>query len=278
VSAKSRALPDGSYVPFLQTDVAVNPGNSGGPLFNMKGEVIGINSQIYSRSGGYQGVSFAIPIETAVNVKDQIVQTGKVQRGRLGIAIQEVNQSLAGSFGLPKAGGALVASVENGSPAAKAGLKSGDVVLKIDGAEIGNSLDLTSRVGSMKPGATAKLEVWRDGKPQQIVVKVGETPVAKVAAAAPEKADLSASRLGVAVRNLSADEQKQAQVQGGVVVEQVAGAAEKAGIRAGDIILAVNGRQLKSAEELKAATKGVKTMALLVKREDASIYVPVELG
>jgi serine protease Do len=278
VSAKSRALPDGSYVPFLQTDVAVNPGNSGGPLFNMKGEVIGINSQIYSRSGGYQGVSFAIPIDTAVNVKDQLVQTGKVQRGRLGIAIQEVNQSLAGSFGLPKAGGALVASVENGSPAAKAGLKSGDVVLKIDGAEIGNSLDLTSRVGSMKPGATAKLEVWRDGKPQQIVVKVGETPAAKTAAAAPEKADLSGSRLGVAVRNLSPEEQKQAQVQGGVVVEQVAGAAEKAGIRAGDIILAVNGRQLKSAEELKAATKGAKTMALLVKREDASIYVPVELG
>jgi serine protease Do len=278
VSAKSRALPDGSYVPFLQTDVAVNPGNSGGPLFNMKGEVIGINSQIYSRSGGYQGVSFAIPIETAVNVKDQIVQTGKVQRGRLGIAIQEVNQSLAGSFGLPKAGGALVASVENGSPAAKAGLKSGDVVLKIDGAEIGSSLDLTSRVGSMKPGATAKLEVWRDGKPLQIAVKVGETPVAKTAAAAPEKADLSGSRLGVAVRNLSADEQKQVGVEGGVVVEQVAGAAEKAGIRPGDIILAVNGKQLKSAEELKAAIKGAKTMALLVKREDASIYVPVELG
>jgi serine protease Do len=278
VSAKSRALPDGSYVPFLQTDVAVNPGNSGGPLFNMKGEVIGINSQIYTRSGGYQGVSFAIPIDTAVNVKDQLVQTGKVQRGRLGVVIQEVNQSLAGSFGLPKAGGALVASVESGSPAAKAGIRSGDVVLKIDGADVGNSLDLTSHVGSMKPGSTAKLEVWRDGKPQQIAVKIGETPVGKTAAAAPEKADLSGSRLGVAVRSLSPEEQKQASVQGGLLVEQVAGAAAKAGIRSGDIILAVNGRQLKSADELKAATKDAKSMALLVKRDDVSIFVPVELG
>ena len=151
-------------MPFLQTDVAVNPGNSGGPLFNMKGEVIGINSQIYSRSGGYQGLSFAIPIETAVNVKDQLVQHGKVTRGRLGVTIQEVNQALAGSFGLPKAGGALVSSVEDGSPAAKAGLKPGDVVLKMDGAEIGSSLDLSSRVAgdearlrlpSSKCGATA---------------------------------------------------------------------------------------------------------------------------
>jgi serine protease Do len=278
VSAKSRALPDGSYVPFLQTDVAVNPGNSGGPLFNMKGEVIGINSQIYSRSGGYQGVSFAIPIDTAVNVKDQLVQNGKVQRGRLGISIQEVNQSLAGSFGLPKAGGALVANVERGSPAEKAGLKSGDVVLKIDGKDIGNSLDLTSRVGVMKPGSTANLEVWREGKPQQIAVKVGETPAQKVAGAAAAPSDLSGSRLGVAVRNLTPQEQQQAEVKGGVVVEQVAGAAAKAGIQAGDIILAVNGRQLKSAEELKAATQGAKSVALLVKRDDASIYVPVELG
>jgi serine protease Do len=277
VSAKSRALPDGSSVPFLQTDVAVNPGNSGGPLFNMKGEVIGINSQIYSRSGGYQGVSFAIPIDTAVNVKDQLVQTGKVQRGRLGVVIQEVNQSLAGSFGLPKAGGALISQVENGSPAAKAGLKSGDVVLKIDGAEIGSSLDLTSRVSTMKPGSSATLEVWRDGKPQQIAVKVGETPAEKVAAAA-TPADLSGSRLGVAVRSLSPEEQKQVKVQGGLLVEQVAGPAAKAGIRSGDIILAVNGRQVKSVDELKAATKGAKTMALLVKRDDVSIFVPVELG
>ena len=277
VSAKSRSLPNGASVPYLQTDVAVNPGNSGGPLFNLKGEVIGINAQIYSRSGGYQGLSFAIPIETALNVKDQLVQYGKVTRGRLGVTIQEVNQSLAGSFGLPKAGGALVSSVEDGSAAAKAGLKPGDVVLKLDGVEIGSSLDLSSRVAGMKPGSSAKLEVWRDGKPREIVVSVGEAPSAKTAAAA-DKADLARTRLGVAVRNLSAEEQKQASVQGGVMVEQVTGAAAKAGIRAGDIILAVNGKPVKSADELKAATKDAKTTALLVKRNEARIFVPVDLG
>jgi serine protease Do len=277
ISAKSRALPDGSYVPFLQTDVAVNPGNSGGPLFNMKGEVIGINSQIYSRSGGYQGLSFAIPIDTAVNVKDQIVQNGKVERGRLGVTIQEVNQALAGSFGLPRAAGALVASVEHGSPAAKAGLKTGDVVTKINGKDIVTSLDLSSRIGAMKPGTTANLEVYRNGKPQQIAVTVGEAPTQKVASAS-TPADVSGSRLGVAVRSLTPQEQKQAEVQGGLVVEQVGGAAAKAGIQSGDILLAVNGKPLKSVAELKDAVKGAKTVALLVKRQDASIYVPVELG
>jgi serine protease Do len=277
VSAKSRSLPDGSAVPFLQTDVAVNPGNSGGPLFNMKGEVIGINSQIYSRSGGYQGVSFAIPIETAVNVKDQLVQHGKVTRGRMGVTIQEVNQALAGSFGLPKAGGALIAGVEPDSPAAKAGLKSGDVVLKIDGKDIDSSLALSSRVAAMKPGASTKLEVWRDGKPREVAVSVGEAPAEKVAAVA-DKADLAGTRLGVAVRALTAEEQKQVSVQGGLLVEQVAGAAAKAGIRSGDIILAVNGKPVKSADELKSATKTGKTLALLVKRDEASIYVPIELG
>jgi serine protease Do len=276
VSAKSRALPDGSSVPFLQTDVAVNPGNSGGPLFNLRGEVIGINSQIYSRSGGYQGVSFAIPIDTAVNVKDQLVQHGKVTRGRLGVTIQEVNQALAGSFGLNKAGGALVASVENGSPAAKAGLKSGDVVLKIDGVDIGSSLDLSSRVSTMKPGTAAQLEIWRDGKAREVTVSVGEAAGAKTVAAA--KADLAGARLGVAVRNLSPEEQKAASVQGGLIVEQVAGAAAKAGIRQGDIILAVNGKAVKSVDELKSATKDLKTMAVLVKRDDARIFVRIDLG
>ncbi len=278
VSAKSRSLPDGSAVPFLQTDVAVNPGNSGGPLFNMKGEVIGINSQIYSRSGGYQGVSFAIPIETAVNVRDQLVQNGKVTRGRLGVSIQEVNQALAGSFGLPRAGGALVSSVEDKSPAAKAGLKPGDVVLKIDGREIGSSIDLSSRVSVMKPGTSAKLEVWRQGKPQEIAVSIGEAQPAKVAVA--QTANLTGARLGVAVRNLTTEEQKEASVQGGVLVEQVGGAAARAGIRAGDIILAVNGKSLTSAEELNAATKekDSKMMALLVQRDDMKIFVPVELG
>ena len=277
VSAKSRSLPDGTYVPFIQTDVAVNPGNSGGPLFNLKGEVVGINSQIYSRSGGYQGLSFAIPIDTALYVKDQLVAHGKVTRGRLGVAIQEVNQGLANSFGMKKAGGALVASVEDDSPAAKAGLKPGDVVLKLDGTEIGSSIELASRIAMMKPGSAAKLDVWRDGKPQEIAVRVGEAPSEQVASAG--KADLSEARLGVAVRSLTADEKQQAAVDSGVVVEQVAGAAAKAGIRPGDIILSVNGAQLKSVDQLKAATKGSgKTLALLVKRDGAQIFVPVHLG
>ena len=276
VSAKSRALPDGASVPFLQTDVAVNPGNSGGPLFNLKGEVIGINSQIYSRSGGYQGVSFAIPIETAVNVKDQLVEHGKVTRGRMGVTIQEVNQALAGSFGLNKAGGALIASIEPASPAARAGLKPGDVILKIDGADVASSLDLSSRVSNMKPGTVAKLDVWRDGHGQQVDVRVGEAPAAKVATA--QSADLNGARLGVGVRDLSTDEQKEASVRGGVLVEQVAGPAARAGIQPGDIILAVNGKPVKTAEDLKAATRNGKTLALLVKRNETRIFVPVELG
>jgi serine protease Do len=276
VSAKSRALPDGSSVPFLQTDVAVNPGNSGGPLFNLKGEVIGINSQIYTRSGGYQGLSFAIPIETALNVQQQLVAHGKVTRGRIGVTVQEVNQALAGSFGLKKPGGALISSVEDGSPAAKAGLKPGDVVVRIDGADVGSSLDLSSRVSAMKPGTAAKLEVWRDGKPREMTVSIGEAPGTKVASA--ETADLSGMKLGVAVRSLSPDEQKQADVKGGLVVEQAAGAAARAGIRAGDIILAVNGKPVRSVDELKSAIKDSKTTALLVKRDDARIFVPVELG
>jgi serine protease Do len=276
VSAKSRALPDGRSVPFIQTDVAVNPGSSGGPLFNMKGEVIGINSQIYSRSGGYQGLSFAIPIETALYVKDQLVQHGKVSRGRLGVTIQEVNQALAGSFGLSKAGGALISSVEDGSPAQKAGLKPGDVVLKIDGAEISSSIELSSRVATLKPGTPAKLEVWHEGRARDVVVTVGDAPVAAVATT--EKADLSGAKLGVSVRSLTPEEQKQASVQGGLRVEQVGGAAAKAGIRAGDIILAVNGQPVKSVDELKSAIKDRKTMALLVKRDEARIFVPVNLG
>jgi serine protease Do len=278
VSAKSRALPDGTYVPFIQTDVAVNPGNSGGPLFNLKGEVVGINAQIYSRTGGYQGLSFAIPIDTALHVKDQLVQHGRVTRGRLGVTIQEVNQSLANSFGLGSARGALVSSVENGSPAAKAGLKPGDVILKIDGADVQSSVELSSRIATMKPGTTAKLEVWRDGKPRELAVAVGEAPSQHMAAR--DTVELSGARLGVAVRELTPDEQQQAKVEAGVIVQQSAGAAAKAGIRAGDIILSANGQPVKSVEDLRAATKdgAGKTMALLVQRNDARIFVPVTLG
>jgi serine protease Do len=275
VSAKARSLPDGTYVPFIQTDVAVNPGNSGGPLFNLRGEVIGINSQIYSRSGGYQGLSFAIPIDTAVQVKDQLVRHGKVTRGLLGVMIQEVNQSLANSFGLDQAQGALVSRVTPGSAAAKAGLKTGDVILKLDGEQINRSIELSSKVATMAPGTKAELEVWRDGKRQRVAVTVGEAPAQQQAAAA-EQADLSGARLGVAVRELSPE---QAKVTSGVLVEQVAGAAAKAGIRPGDIIVSVNQKPVKSVEELRAATKdGGKNLAVLVQRGEGRIFVPVELG
>ena len=185
VSAKGRALPDGTYVPFIQTDVAVNPGNSGGPLFNMKGEVIGINSQIYSRTGGYQGLSFAIPMDVAANVQTQLVQHGKVTRGRIGVAIQEVNQSLAESFGLKKPAGALVSSVEQDSPAARAGIEAGDVILRADGKEIAGSMDLSGYIANVRPGTAVKLELWRKGTPRQVSVTVGEMTPQKTAAVTP---------------------------------------------------------------------------------------------
>ena len=277
VSANSRSLPDGSYVPFIQTDVAVNPGNSGGPLFNMAGEVIGINSQIYSRSGGYQGLSFAIPIDLAMRIEQQLVTGGKVQRGRLGVAIQEVNQSLADSFGLKKPAGALVSSVEKESPAAKAGLESGDVILAINGKEITSSGELPAIVSGMAPGESAKLQVWRNGNAREIDVKVGQFSDEKVASA--EQPEAAKGRLGVVVRPLTPDEQRRAEVNGGVVVQDVAGAAAKAGIKAGDIVLSVNGERITSTEQLRdLVTKAGKRIAVLVERGDSRIFIPVDLG
>ena len=277
VSAKSRSLPDGTYVPFIQTDVAVNPGNSGGPLFNMKGEVIGINSQIYSRTGGYQGLSFAIPIDVAANVQTQLVQHGKVTRGRIGVAIQEVNQSLAESFGLKQPTGALVSSVENGSPADKAGIEAGDVILKVDGKEIKAAMDLSGHIANLKPGATAKVELWRKGAPRTLTVTVGEMAPQKVAAERPDAEEQG--RLGVAVRALTPGEQKEAGVNGGVLVEGVGGAAAKAGLQPGDIILALNNTPVMSTDQLRGIVeKSGKRVALLVQRADAKVYIPVELG
>jgi serine protease Do len=277
VSAKGRALPDGTYVPFIQTDVAVNPGNSGGPLFNLKGEVIGINSQIYSRTGGYQGLSFAIPIDLATKIQGQLVQHGKVTRGRIGVTIQEVNQSLAKSFGLKQPEGALVSSVDPDGPAARAGIETGDVILGIDGKPVARSIDLSSYVADIKPGSSAQLEVWRKGAKRQISVTVGEMP-AKMAAAGGGPA-LEQGKLGVAVRPLSESERRAAGVEGGVLVEQAGGAAAKAGIRPGDIILALNSTPVKSADELRMMVdKTGKVAALLVQRKDAKIFVPVELG
>jgi len=279
VSAKSRALPNEGLVPFIQTDVAVNPGNSGGPLFNMNGEVVGINSQIYSQTGGYMGLSFAIPIDVAMQVKDQLVQYGKVERGRIGVVVQPVNQGLAESFGLKKAEGALVANVEPNGPAAKAGLKSGDVILSWNGKAVESSTDLPMLVASTKPGAQADITVWRDGAKRDMKIGVGETPTEKGAKVASGEGKVEQAKLGVAVRPLSKDEAKELEVEGGLVVEQASGPAAKAGVQQGDVILGVNGKPVKSVDDLKAAIDGAgKRPAILVQRGEATIYVPVEIG
>jgi len=277
VSAKSRSLPDDARVPFIQTDVAVNPGNSGGPLLDLNGNVVGINSQIYSRTGGYMGLSFAIPIDLAMQVKDQLVRYGKVSHGRIGVSIQEVNQALAQSFGLDSPRGALVASVEPGSPADKAGIKVGDVILSMDGKPVVRIGELTARVSARKPGEQATLQVWRDGAERKIEITVGEMQTEKVALG--EKGGSEHAKLGVVVRPLAKDERRAAQVDGGLVVEDVDGAAERAGLRPGDIILSANGESVSSVEALRAkVAKADRNVALLVQRDGNRLFVPVQVG
>ncbi len=279
VSAKGRSLPGDAAVPFLQTDAAVNPGNSGGPLFNLKGEVIGVNSQIFSRSGGFQGLAFAVPIDVAMDVKDQIQAHGKVSHGRLGVTIQEVNQALADNFGLKTPGGALVSSVQKDSPAAKAGIEPGDVIVKFDGKEISRSSELPPLVAEVKPGQEVQLDVWRNGKAKTLTAKVGELSDRENLADAGSSATSPQGKLGVAVRPLSPEEKQSADVPNGVVVEDVAGAAARAGVRPGDVIVAVNNTPVKSPEQLRELIgKAGKTVALLVQREDARIFIPVQLG
>ena len=279
VSAKSRSLPDEGYVPFIQTDVAINPGNSGGPLFNMAGEVVGINSQIYSRTGGYMGLSFSIPIDVAVKIKDDLVKHGKVNYGRIGVSIQGVNKDLAESFGLDRPRGALVSTVEPGSPADKAGVKSGDVIVAVDGKPIDQSVDLPRIIGETRPGTAVALQVWRKGATQTLRVTVGEMPAEKVAAAATDGESAKPAKLGVAVRPLSAEERKTLGVDAGVVVEQVDGPAAKAGIRQGDVILAFGAAKVENPEQLKKLVdKASGNVPVLVRRDEATIYVPVRIG
>lgn len=280
ISAKSRSLPDEGYVPFLQTDVAVNPGNSGGPLFNMNGEVIGINSQIFSRSGGYQGLSFAIPINVAMNVEQQLLDHGKVNRGRLGVMIQEVDQQLADTFGLKKPAGALVSSVEKHSPAEKAGIVPGDVILKFNGREIGRSAELPPMVSEMSPGTPATIELWRKGKSKTITMNVGEMKIASSKGMGGGSDNGDNGKLGLSVRPLTPEELKQADVQGGLLVENVSdGPAARAGIREGDVILSVNGEKTGSIENLRSLVgKYGKRMALLILRGEQQMFVPINLG
>ncbi len=284
VSAKGRALPQENYVPFIQTDVAINPGNSGGPLFNMNGEVVGINSQIYSRSGGFMGLSFAIPIDVAMDIQQQLRSTGKVSRGRLGVVIQEVSKELADALGLGQAAGAVVNAVERGGPAEKAGLEAGDVILKYDGKTIGSSAELPRLVAATKPGSRATLQVWRKGKLRDIAVVVGQ--MAEEGAAVPRPAQskgpaASSNRLGLVVSDLTA-EQRRELGQGGVLIDEVRGAAARSELRAGDVIVAVISKgstsEVKSVEQLSRLLNQFDPAAnvtLLIRRGEMQTFVTI---
>jgi len=276
VSAKGRSLPGDAYVPFIQTDVAVNPGNSGGPLFNLAGEVIGINSQIYSRSGGYQGLSFAIPMNVALKVRDQIVATGRASHARLGVSIQELNQGLAESFGLKRAEGALVSSVVPGSAAEQAGLQPGDVIVKFDGKAIGAAGELSALVGQATPGEKATLEILRKGETRELSATLGAAQADPAEKASAQGQDQG--RLGLAVRPLTPEERKEAKVSGGLLVEEVGGPAARAGVQPGDVILMAGGKPVQKVDDLRSATAGSGNVALLVQRGEARVFVPLKLG
>ncbi len=278
VSAKARSLPGEAFVPFIQTDAAVNPGNSGGPLFDGAGQVVGINSQIYSRTGGFQGVSFAIPIDVAMKVRDQIVSTGKAQHARLGVSVQDLNQGLAESFGLKRPDGALVSSVEPNSAAATAGLKSGDVILQIDGEPMQEAGTLSSRIGFAKPGDKVKLKIWRDQAEREITATLGSTR-GETQASTSDKDSSDGARLGLALRPLSPVERQQASIDHGLLVQGVQGAAQRAGLQRGDVVMAINGKPIDGLEDIQRVLNAKpKNVALLVWRGGERLFVPVPLG
>lgn len=276
VSAKSRNLPDEQFVPFIQTDVAVNPGNSGGPLFNMKGEVIGINSQIFSTSGGFMGLSFAIPIDLAVQIKDELMKNGKVSRGRLGILMQQLTPELAKSFNLKEAKGALIAQIEKDGPADKAGLRDGDIVIEYNGKPIADIRELSQAVASTKPGAKVKVKAMREGKPVSLVIVVGEMPTdGKLNFKKPAASQNNA--LGANVRPLNDKEKKR--VSSGLFVESVYGAAAEAGMRRGDIIISAGGKKIRTEKDLnEVVSKAKGSLAVLVDRNGSREFIPVKLS
>ncbi|QOH71266.1 DegQ family serine endoprotease [Pseudomonas putida] len=284
VSAKGRTLPNDTYVPFIQTDVAINPGNSGGPLFNMKGEVVGINSQIFTRSGGFMGLSFAIPIDVALDVSNQLKKDGKVSRGWLGVVIQEVNKDLAESFGLDKPAGALVAQVLENGPAAKGGLQVGDVILSMNGQPIVMSADLPHLVGSLKDGEKAKLEIIRNGKRQTLDVAVGAMPDddADITAGADGSTERSSNRLGVAVADLTAEQKKSLELKGGVVIKEVQdGPAALIGLRPGDVISHLNNQAIGSAKEFTEIAKELpknRSVSMRVLRQGRASFITFKLA
>jgi serine protease Do len=288
VSAKGRSLPQENFVPFIQTDAAINPGNSGGPLFNMKGEVIGINSQIYSRSGGYMGLSFAIPIDVAMDVVKQIRATGKVTRGRIGVGIQEVTRELADSFGLPKLAGALISDVEKSGPADKAGIQASDVILKFDGKTVNTSIDLPRIVAGTRPGSKVSVQLWRKGETREVTVTVGEiADDGRVAQRGNKNGGNSAvpssessERLGLELAELTSEQKAELQVDGGLLVVDSKGAASRSELHRDDVILALGNVPVKTIAQfndlLKQIPKG-KNVALLVRHGDATSYVAIKL-
>ncbi|MEI7842841.1 MAG: DegQ family serine endoprotease [Gallionellaceae bacterium] len=287
VSAKGRSLSQENFVPFIQTDVAINPGNSGGPLFNMRGEVVGINSQIYSRSGGYMGLSFAIPIDVAMDVVKQLRATGKVTRGRIGVVIQEMTRELADSFGLDKPTGALISNVEKGGPADRAGIQSSDVILKFDGKIVNSSTDLPRMVAATRPGSKALVEVWRKGEARDIAVMVGEIADENRLAQRGNKnggnapsSSASSERLGLTLSELSSEQKTQLQIESGLLVEDVKGIAAKSELHRGDVILAINNSAVNSVDQFNELIKQIpkgRNVALLVRRGEMTSYVALKL-
>jgi len=283
VSAKGRALPQENYVPFIQTDVAINPGNSGGPLFNLAGEVVGINSQIYSRSGGSMGLSFSIPIDVALDVTNQLKSSGKITRGWLGVVIQEISKELADSFGMKNTNGALVAAVEKGGPSEKGGLEAGDVIVKFDGKPIMTSADLPRAVGASKPGKVVPVEVLRKGSEKTLNVSVGEMPSdgTEVTQASKSPAKVEINRLGLILKELSPQQKKKLNGRNGLLVAESQGAAAQAGVRRGDVVLGMNNSEVQSLEQFNKLLAGFaagKTVALLVLRGDSTLYVRVKVA
>ncbi len=283
VSAKGRALTQENFVPFIQTDVAINPGNSGGPLFNLKGEVVGINSQIYSRSGGSMGLSFAIPIDVAVDISNQLKAGGKISRGWLGVSIQEMTKELADSFGMKNSNGALVAGVEKNGPADKGDVQAGDVILKLDGKTINTSSDLPRAVGSVKPGKVVSVEVFRKGAVKTLSITVGEAPSDKDEVISQNKgtAKSEINRIGLVLRELTPQQKKNLNGKTGLLVTESQGSAALAGIRRGDVVLGVNNNEVPTIERFNkvlAAIPNGKTVAVLVQRGDSTLYVPVKVS
>lgn len=286
VSAKGRSLPDENFVPFIQTDVAINPGNSGGPLFNLKGEVVGMNSQIYSQTGGFMGLSFAIPIDVAMDVQQQLRTNGRVQRGRIGVAIQEVTRGLADNFGLPQAEGALVSTVDPDGPAARGGIEQGDVIVRFGDKNVSASADLPRIVAAIRPGIRVPVRVYRAGEPRELAVTVGEWQDEKGGKSSPSRRPPpSTNKLGLVVGEPTAAQRREREIDRGLVVEGVQGAAARAELQAGDVVVAIvsHGRQtaLTSVQTFNRMVSGLKDgeqVTLLVQRADGNSYITLRAG